>query len=78
MEAVQGCTKNIVFNTELPCDSCGMKITFFFFHFITLGNVFLFNFLLWLNVGGTGIPPGTKPETCRRCKGAGMVGVCRI
>ncbi|CAH1448822.1 unnamed protein product [Lactuca virosa] len=44
MEAVQGCTKNIVFQTELPCESCG----------------------------GTGIPPGTKPETCRRCKGAGM------
>lgn len=22
--------------------------------------------------GGTGVPPGTKPETCRRCKGAGM------
>ncbi|KAF5756699.1 putative Heat shock protein DnaJ, cysteine-rich [Helianthus annuus] len=44
MEAVQGCTKNIVFQTELPCETCG----------------------------GTGVPPGTKPETCRRCKGAGM------
>ncbi|XP_074263974.1 chaperone protein dnaJ GFA2, mitochondrial [Silene latifolia] len=22
--------------------------------------------------GGTGVPPGTKPETCRRCKGKGM------
>ncbi|KAL8229712.1 hypothetical protein R6Q57_014612, partial [Mikania cordata] len=44
MEAVQGCTKNVVFQTELPCETCG----------------------------GTGVPPGTKPETCRRCKGAGM------
>ncbi|KAK2993622.1 hypothetical protein RJ640_028966, partial [Escallonia rubra] len=23
--------------------------------------------------GGTGVPPGTRPETCRRCKGAGSV-----
>ncbi|CAH1416025.1 unnamed protein product [Lactuca virosa] len=44
MEAVQGCTKNVVFQTELPCETCG----------------------------GSGVPPGTKPETCRRCKGAGM------
>lgn len=44
MEAVQGCTKNVAFHTELPCESCG----------------------------GSGVPPGTKPETCRRCKGAGM------
>nr|XP_043621048.1 chaperone protein dnaJ GFA2, mitochondrial-like isoform X2 [Erigeron canadensis] len=22
--------------------------------------------------GGSGVPPGTRPETCRRCKGAGM------
>lgn len=44
MEAVQGCTKNVVFQTELPCEACG----------------------------GSGVPPGTKPETCRRCKGAGM------
>ncbi|KAI3764808.1 hypothetical protein L2E82_14824 [Cichorium intybus] len=44
MEAVQGCTKNVTFQTELPCETCG----------------------------GSGVPPGTKPETCRRCKGAGM------
>ncbi|KAL4585784.1 hypothetical protein LXL04_010410 [Taraxacum kok-saghyz] len=44
MEAVQGCTKSVVFQTELPCETCG----------------------------GSGVPPGTKPETCRRCKGAGM------
>ncbi|XP_071736112.1 chaperone protein dnaJ GFA2, mitochondrial-like [Rutidosis leptorrhynchoides] len=44
MEAVQGCTRNVVFQTELPCETCG----------------------------GSGVPPGTKPETCRRCKGAGM------
>ncbi|KAK9056070.1 hypothetical protein SSX86_027157 [Deinandra increscens subsp. villosa] len=45
MEAVQGCTKNVVFYTELPCETCG----------------------------GSGVPHGTKPETCRRCKGAGMI-----
>lgn len=44
MEAVQGCTKNVLFHTELPCETCG----------------------------GSGVPPGTRPETCRRCKGAGM------
>lgn len=22
--------------------------------------------------GGTGVPPGTKPETCKRCRGSGM------
>ncbi|KAL8235923.1 hypothetical protein R6Q59_017004 [Mikania micrantha] len=45
MEAVQGCTKNVVFYTELLCEACG----------------------------GSGVPHGTKPETCRRCKGAGMI-----
>nr|XP_043623251.1 chaperone protein dnaJ GFA2, mitochondrial-like [Erigeron canadensis] len=44
MEAVQGCTKNITFHTDLPCETCG----------------------------GSGVPPGTKPETCKRCQGAGM------
>ncbi|KAL8155100.1 chaperone protein dnaJ GFA2, mitochondrial [Apium graveolens] len=44
MEAVQGCTRTVMFQTELPCDACG----------------------------GSGVPPGTKPETCRRCRGAGM------
>lgn len=24
-------------------------------------------------LGGSGVPPGTKPETCRRCKGSGVV-----
>ncbi|GFP98187.1 chaperone protein dnaj [Phtheirospermum japonicum] len=23
--------------------------------------------------GGTGVPPGTRPETCKRCRGSGMV-----
>ncbi|KAL8136994.1 hypothetical protein V2J09_002995 [Rumex salicifolius] len=44
MEAVQGCTKTIKFQTPLPCDACG----------------------------GTGVPPGTKPETCKQCRGKGM------
>ncbi|XP_057966432.1 chaperone protein dnaJ GFA2, mitochondrial [Malania oleifera] len=44
MEAVQGCTKTVSFQTDLPCEACG----------------------------GAGVPPGTKPETCRHCRGAGM------
>ncbi|PIN02231.1 Molecular chaperone (DnaJ superfamily) [Handroanthus impetiginosus] len=23
--------------------------------------------------GGTGVPPGTRPQTCKRCKGSGMI-----
>ncbi|KAK4415428.1 Chaperone protein dnaJ GFA2, mitochondrial [Sesamum alatum] len=23
--------------------------------------------------GGTGVPPGTRPETCKRCRGSGMI-----
>ncbi|GAA0139259.1 chaperone [Lithospermum erythrorhizon] len=44
MEAVFGCTKNITFQADSSCGTCG----------------------------GTGVPPGTKPATCKRCKGAGM------
>ncbi|CAA6660587.1 unnamed protein product [Spirodela intermedia] len=44
MEAVQGCTKTVSFQAELPCETCN----------------------------GTGVPPGTKPETCRACRGSGM------
>ncbi|KAJ7949122.1 chaperone protein DnaJ-like [Quillaja saponaria] len=47
MEAVQGCTKNITFQTELLCEACG----------------------------GSGVPPGTRPETCRRCRGSGVTTV---
>ncbi|XP_058091315.1 chaperone protein dnaJ GFA2, mitochondrial [Magnolia sinica] len=45
MEAVQGCTKTVTFQTALPCDACD----------------------------GTGVPPGTRPETCRPCRGSGMI-----
>nr|CAD1830954.1 unnamed protein product [Ananas comosus var. bracteatus] len=45
MEAVQGCTKTVNFQTYVPCESCG----------------------------GTGVPPGTKPEICRACRGAGSI-----
>ncbi|CAK9154906.1 unnamed protein product [Ilex paraguariensis] len=45
MEAVQGCSRTLTFQTDLPCEDCG----------------------------GTGVPPGTRPETCRRCRGSGMV-----
>ncbi|KAL9321875.1 hypothetical protein ACSQ67_009928 [Phaseolus vulgaris] len=44
MEAVRGCTKNVTFQTEVLCNTCG----------------------------GSGVPPGTRPETCKRCKGAGV------
>ncbi|KAK1263118.1 hypothetical protein QJS04_geneDACA022333 [Acorus gramineus] len=43
MEAVQGCTKNVAFQTSMICQACG----------------------------GSGVPPGTKPETCKTCKGSG-------
>ncbi|KAL6981660.1 hypothetical protein U1Q18_023285 [Sarracenia purpurea var. burkii] len=45
MEAVQGCTKNLTFQTDLPCEACG----------------------------GSGVPPGTRPETCKTCRGSGMI-----
>ncbi|KAK8947705.1 hypothetical protein KSP40_PGU015029 [Platanthera guangdongensis] len=45
MEAVQGCSKSITFQTSLPCEACG----------------------------GSGVPPGTKPETCKNCKGMGTI-----
>ncbi|KAM0934449.1 putative Heat shock protein DnaJ, cysteine-rich [Dioscorea sansibarensis] len=45
MEAVRGCTKEVIFQTDVPCGACG----------------------------GTGVPPGTKPETCRSCRGSGMI-----
>ncbi|RWW63652.1 hypothetical protein BHE74_00029154 [Ensete ventricosum] len=45
MEAVQGCTKTVTFQTAVTCEECG----------------------------GAGFPPGTKPETCRACRGSGMI-----
>ncbi|CAL1379715.1 unnamed protein product [Linum trigynum] len=45
MEAVQGCTKNITFQTDVPCETCR----------------------------GEGVPPGVKPQICKRCKGTGTV-----
>ncbi|XAR63418.1 hypothetical protein NMG60_11023340 [Bertholletia excelsa] len=45
MEAVQGCTKTLTFQTDLPCEACG----------------------------GAGVPPGTRPETCKTCRGSGMI-----
>lgn len=47
MEAVQGCTKTVTFETDLLCNTCG----------------------------GSGVPPGTRPETCKRCKGSGVTSV---
>ncbi|XP_047317273.1 chaperone protein dnaJ GFA2, mitochondrial-like [Impatiens glandulifera] len=44
MEAVQGCTKTLTFQTELSCEACG----------------------------GAGVPPGTKPEICKSCRGSGI------
>ncbi|KAG8094065.1 hypothetical protein GUJ93_ZPchr0012g21937 [Zizania palustris] len=45
MEAVQGCTKMINFQTAVTCNTCN----------------------------GAGVPPGTKPETCLACRGAGFI-----
>ncbi|CAJ1933973.1 unnamed protein product [Sphenostylis stenocarpa] len=45
MEAVQGCTKTLTFQTDVLCNDCG----------------------------GSGVPPGTRPETCKRCKGSGVL-----
>ncbi|WCJ18977.1 Chaperone protein dnaJ GFA2 mitochondrial [Euphorbia peplus] len=45
MEAVQGCTKNITYQTDLTCQACR----------------------------GEGVPPGVKPETCKRCGGTGVM-----
>ncbi|KAK9123039.1 hypothetical protein Sjap_012641 [Stephania japonica] len=45
MEAVQGCSKTVTFNSSLPCEDCG----------------------------GTGVPPGTRPETCKACRGSGTI-----
>ncbi|WOL17423.1 hypothetical protein Cni_G26215 [Canna indica] len=45
MEAVQGCTKTVTFQTAVTCEACG----------------------------GAGFPLGTKPETCRACRGSGMI-----
>lgn len=49
MEAVQGCSKTVTFQTDLLCSSCG----------------------------GSGVPPGTRPETCKQCRGSGMASVRR-
>ncbi|THU72349.1 hypothetical protein C4D60_Mb04t11160 [Musa balbisiana] len=45
MEAVQGCTKTVTFQTAVTCEECD----------------------------GAGFPPGTKPETCRSCRGSGLI-----
>ncbi|KAG4990107.1 hypothetical protein JHK87_023564 [Glycine soja] len=45
MEAVQGCTKTLTFQTDVLCNACG----------------------------GSGVPPGTRPETCKPCKGSGVL-----
>uniref|UniRef100_A0A2P2L3G4 Uncharacterized protein n=1 Tax=Rhizophora mucronata TaxID=61149 RepID=A0A2P2L3G4_RHIMU len=45
MEAIQGCTKTVTFQTDLPCEACR----------------------------GEGVPPGVRPELCKRCKGSGIV-----
>eukprot|EP01018_Ginkgo_biloba_P033550 Gb_35614 [translate_table: standard] len=49
MEAVQGCNKNLSFQTSVLCSSCN----------------------------GSGVPAGTKPQTCRVCKGSGTLKVQR-
>ncbi|THG23981.1 hypothetical protein TEA_012953 [Camellia sinensis var. sinensis] len=56
-----GCTKTLTFQTDLPCEACGMAV------FSEL-DVSAIMFLC-----GAGVPPGTRPETCRTCRGSGMI-----
>ncbi|KAH7544770.1 hypothetical protein FEM48_Zijuj01G0021500 [Ziziphus jujuba var. spinosa] len=63
MEAVQGCTKTVTFQAAVPCEACEM---------------FLLTFILFLDIfflGGSGVPPGTRPESCKRCRGSGMTSI---
>jgi len=40
MEAVQGCTKTVTFQTTLPCEACGMAMYNFLCHLF----IFLLSF----------------------------------
>lgn len=103
MEAVQGCNKTLTFESDLPCETCGMGLisgldisaviflslgflalficnfihsSFVLTQFILYPNLkgIIFNLFICLKFsGGAGVPPGTKPETCRTCRGSGMV-----
>ncbi|KAM7266625.1 hypothetical protein ACFE04_004522 [Oxalis oulophora] len=69
MEAVQGCTKDISFQTEVPCDACSMSRKFS--HSVL--TMPILNDPAGTDLhDGEGVPPGVKPETCRRCHGSGM------
>ncbi|KAG5000288.1 hypothetical protein JHK87_021360 [Glycine soja] len=35
-------------------------------------KVLVFLHIFWTSLSGSGVPPGTRPETCRRCKGSGV------
>ena len=85
MEAVQGCTKTATFQTDVLCNTCGMLIIslificngFFLvttiFSLVCKDSALVTNSFFSTFAGGSGVPPGTRPETCKRCKGSGMV-----
>lgn len=85
MEAVQGCTKTITFQAPLTCQGCGTcflsiylmslsaNLGFFCPNRNTIYKLLIPAFTFCVLAGGTGVPPGTKPENCRRCGGAGEV-----
>lgn len=66
MEAIQGCTKTLSFQADVLCNACGM--------FVMLLEVNTFLTCQTVS-GGSGVPPGTKPKTCKRCKGSGKVSI---
>lgn len=71
MEAIQGCTKTVSFQTDVLCDTCGM-----FINKLCVVILHWYYVFSWVCIaGGSGVPPGTKPETCKRCKGSGVVSI---
>ncbi|RHN59209.1 putative chaperone DnaJ [Medicago truncatula] len=84
MEAIQGCTKTLSFQADVLCNACGMFVNDCqpsLVFCIQMGLNSDKSMLLEVNTfrtcqtvsGGSGVPPGTKPETCKRCKGSGKV-----
>lgn len=76
MEAIHGCTKTVTFQAPVTCQTCGMSYRLSILFSITrLRLAIMLSSIpcLLLSAAGSGVPPGTKPETCKRCKGAGEV-----
>lgn len=73
MEAVQGCTKTVTFQTELTCDACSTFVICLYFTLDGRDCFLVYSFSFCIIIGGSGVPPGVKPDKCNRCKGSGMV-----